>query len=390
MRSLWVRRADATKRPVDGLRALAVLWVIAYHTLAFIGRPLRNQEFGPVLRLVNRGHLGVDLFFVLSGFLIASLLLKEHQSTGAIGLRSFYLRRALRILPAYFVALGVYVLLVPENRAGAWANLLFVNNFLPESEQCMSWTWSLAVEEQFYIFFPAALLASLRLARPFSFILLAFGAGVIVRMLIVSHYGIHLPSPEHQSLYSNMLYNKPYARLPQLLSGAFIAYAHAFTDAAERLRHWPRLTRAGAVVALAIFVATSFVQQPIFRYGWPAFVSFLYFTLAQVLFAVVTAYLIFVAINALPGGRSLARLLSWRGFYPVSQLSYSAYLIHMIIIFVGLDLQVFPLARTEGAVLGYLVLLPIASLVAALPMYMLVEVPLMNLRERWGPTRRSA
>lgn len=382
MRSLWMRRADSTKRPIDGLRALSVLWVIEYHTLAFIGRPLRNDAVGAALRVVNRGHLGVDVFFVLSGFLIAWLLMREHELTGSIGLRTFYRRRAMRILPAYFVALAIHVLLIPRNRDTAWANLLFVNNFLPESRQCMSWTWSLAVEEQFYILFPLALLVALRFSRPVALIAVVFAMGAIARMAVVERYGIHLPRPDHQSLFSNMLYNKPYGRFPQLLSGAFVAYLVGFTRAAKKLAAHPVVTSVGSLGALAAIVVMSFVKQPVFLYGWPPALNFLYFSFAQVIFAIAVAALIFVSLSGLAGGRIAARLLSWRGFYPVSQLSYSAYLIHMIIIFVGIDLGVFPLARTEGAVFGYLLLIPVITLVAAMPMYMLVEKPMMNLRER--------
>ena len=382
MRSLWIRRPDATKRPVDGLRALSVLWVIEYHTLAFIGRPLRNDAVGAVLRVVNRGHLGVDAFFVLSGFLIAWLLMREHEATGSIGLKTFYRRRAMRILPAYFVALAIHVLLIPRNRETAWANLLFVNNFLPESRQCMSWTWSLAVEEQFYIVFPLALLIALRISRPLALIVVGFAISAIVRMAIVERYGIHLPRPDHQSLFSNMLYNKPYARFPQLLSGAFVAYLVGFTGTARKLQPYPAVTSVVSLGALIAIVALSSVKQPVFRYGWPTAANFLYFSFAQVIFAVAVAALLFVSLSGLAGGRMVSRLLSWRGFYPVSQLSYSAYLIHMIIIFVGIDLGVFPLARSEAAVFWYLLVIPVVTLIAAMPLYMLVEKPMMNLRER--------
>ncbi|MBX3192423.1 MAG: acyltransferase [Labilithrix sp.] len=379
LRSLWNRRAES-KKPVDGLRALSVLWVIAYHTLAFIGRPLRNSDFGPLLRIVNRGHLGVDVFFVISGFLIGSLLLREHEETGTIALRSFYVRRAMRILPAYFVTLAVYVVLIGRNTDMIWANLLFVNNFVTEGRQCMGWAWSLAVEEQFYIVFPFALLAAYKIARPLGFVVFAVGVGVVIRLAIVHHYGIHVPGPEHHHLFSNMLYNKPYGRFPQLLSGVLVGYLVHFTGAAERLRRAPAATTCGAVVAVAVVAALSAVEQPIFKYRWPTAVNFLYYALAQVIFSAGVAYVLFVSVTGLAGGRLLARVLSWRGFYPVSQLSYSAYLIHMIIIFVGLDLGVFPSVASERGMLEPLVKIPLITLVAAIPMYMLVEKPLMNLR----------
>src|SRR5947208_2452901 len=105
--------------------------------------------------------MGVDIFFVISGYLIASLLLKEHDRTGGIRLKKFYARRAFRVLPAYLIGLCLTALILKErsNIGHAWANLLFINNFLPASWQAMGWSWSLAIEEQFYIVFPVALIA---------------------------------------------------------------------------------------------------------------------------------------------------------------------------------------------------------------------------------------
>ena len=246
----------------------------------------------------------------------------------------------------------------------------------------MSWTWSLAVEEQFYIVFPLALLIALRISRPLTLIVVGFAVSTIVRMAIVERYGIHLPRSDHQYLFSNMLYNKPYARFPQLLSGAIVAYLAGFTGTARRLQAYPVVTSVVSLGALVAIVALSSVKQPVFRYGWPTAANFLYFSLAQVIFAVAVAAMLFVSLSGLAGGRMASRLLSWRGFYPVSQLSYSAYLIHMIIIFVGIDLGVFPLARSEAAVFGYLLVIPAVTLIAAMPLYMLVEKPMMNLRER--------
>jgi peptidoglycan/LPS O-acetylase OafA/YrhL len=100
----------------------------------------------------------VDVFFVISGFIISHILMREHKATGRLDLKHFYLRRAIRLFPAYYVALGLYGVLDPLPLKNVWANLLYVNNFLPIEQQFMGWAWSLAIEEQFYIVFPIALL----------------------------------------------------------------------------------------------------------------------------------------------------------------------------------------------------------------------------------------
>ncbi|MFL6113314.1 MAG: acyltransferase family protein [Catenulispora sp.] len=150
---------------LDGLRALAVVAVLLYH--AGVAR-------------VPGGFLGVDVFFVLSGYLITGLLAREYLATGAVVLRRFYQRRARRLLPALFAVIaGVCVLVImrlPGEAAGfrddAAASLLYVTNwwFVARGQSYFGGTgrpslvlhlWSLAVEEQFYLVWPAFLMVAL-------------------------------------------------------------------------------------------------------------------------------------------------------------------------------------------------------------------------------------
>src|SRR5262245_5997877 len=103
----------ASLRPVDGLRALSVLWVMVFHVYWFLGYFIPPQSFrrvagDPALRLIWCGDLGVDCFFTISGLLIGDLLLREHDATGTVAVGRFYVRRAMRILPAHVLALWLY------------------------------------------------------------------------------------------------------------------------------------------------------------------------------------------------------------------------------------------------------------------------------------------
>ena len=166
---------------LDGLRGLAILLVVVYHNFGFI-----NVFFF--------GWLGVDLFFVLSGFLITDILLK------AVGrenfLRNFYMRRLLRILPLYYLALILFLVIIPrlnipfdikyytDNQVWLWT---YFQNWLyifknPGQTNTLNHLWSLAVEEQFYVLWPLVILL---LKKP-KFLL------VFISLLLVAVLGLRL------------------------------------------------------------------------------------------------------------------------------------------------------------------------------------------------------
>jgi peptidoglycan/LPS O-acetylase OafA/YrhL len=163
-----IRRTDASPKafrhlPVlDGVRALAILLVIGQHMAQ---------------KTVVAGYVGVDVFFVLSGFLITTLLVRERTGTGAIGIRAFYTRRALRLLPALFAAIVLGLLLAvtfatPGIRESTLKGLPWVvfysSDFAEASHRNLglfNHTWSLAIEEQFYLLWPLLLLLICRARR---------------------------------------------------------------------------------------------------------------------------------------------------------------------------------------------------------------------------------
>lgn len=138
---------------LDGLRCLAVVAVVWHHTAPRTA----------MLPMTDRGFLGVDMFFVLSGFLIVTLLLRERDRHGRISLRDFYMRRTLRIFPLYYaivLGLAALVLLRPQmTMAGSYLQdlpwlLTYTSNWAGVTG-LMAIAWSLAAEEQFYLVWPA-------------------------------------------------------------------------------------------------------------------------------------------------------------------------------------------------------------------------------------------
>jgi peptidoglycan/LPS O-acetylase OafA/YrhL len=145
---------------LDGLRAVSVCMVIAGHMGWVIGQKIPFVSFWIY---VFWGSLGVQTFFVISGFLITLLLLKELNTTGTISLGRFYFRRALRIFPPFYAFLAVSLALT---LAGVFAGKLsafivaatYTTNYLGGGSDLLEHTWSLSLEEQFYLLWPAALL----------------------------------------------------------------------------------------------------------------------------------------------------------------------------------------------------------------------------------------
>lgn len=158
---------------IDGLRTIAVVAVLIYHAKFIFGDTF----------ILKGGYLGVDIFFVISGFLITAILLRG-LSAGTFTYRDFYNRRLRRLLPALFAVITLtfpfaYQILLPEPfkefAGSALASLFFVSNFFflmqdsytaePSLLKPLLHTWSLAIEEQFYIVFPVILAITIKWAR---------------------------------------------------------------------------------------------------------------------------------------------------------------------------------------------------------------------------------
>ena len=148
---------------LDGLRALSIGAVLVGHVADTQGAPAALRMFA------HSGYLGVRMFFVISGFLITSLLLREKAAKGAISLRDFYARRTIRIWPAFYTYVFAVVLLAAfgflqiQQHDVAYA-ATFTMNYHGDRGWVLNHTWSLAVEEQFYLLWPVGLLALTRVA----------------------------------------------------------------------------------------------------------------------------------------------------------------------------------------------------------------------------------
>lgn len=350
--TLW-HRPPRNLPAVDGLRALSMFWVMATHVFLALSVYVDYPSFRSlVLRLppyvswIWHGEKALDTFFVISGFLIGGALLAEHRTTGSIDVRRFYLRRYLRLSPTYAVALLLVWATGLESATKTrfiWANLLYVNNFLTCDKMFMDWTWSLAVEEQFYMLLPVFLVAAFFRTRHKAGLLAAlFAASFAVRGLFVAlhphivstSFAHHFfrNSPAFSCEYFESVYDNLYTRFGPFVVGLTLAHVHLHHGHRLRDLLTSRPLVVDGLLCAGLAIAASLLAAPI--YHPDVVLSRLFLTVYAVghrnAWAVAVALVLLSALYPLtPLSRAVSSVLSARCWYPVAQLSYSTYLFHL-------------------------------------------------------------
>jgi peptidoglycan/LPS O-acetylase OafA/YrhL len=392
-----------------------MFWVMATHVClavsVFVDYPSFRRlvdTLPPALSWIWHGEKSLDTFFVISGYLIGGLLLSEHEKTGNLRLRRFYARRYLRLTPAYVAAVLIVLASGAEpasKSAYAWANLLYVNNFLTCDRMFMDWTWTLAVEEQFYLVLPIFLLVVfLRTRHKVTVMLALFASSFVVRACVLSlHPHITQTSfanhffrnyPGFTCEYFESVYDNLHTRYGPFVVGVFLAWATIRRgDKLRRLFARRFVSDGFLVVGAAVCVAL--LSAPIYDPDAHLSRSFLfgYAVVHRNVWAIAAGMGLLACLY--PGGplsRAAARFLGARVWYPVAQLSYCTYLFHLGFVTVsylivakmlhpGVDpkqaLSAFALPEL-GLTMVFTVMMSFAF---ASIVYLLVERPFMNLRK---------
>jgi peptidoglycan/LPS O-acetylase OafA/YrhL len=291
---------------LDGLRAVSVGMVVAAHMNDVIAQKI---PYIPFWLYIFWGSLGVQTFFVISGFLITLLLLKELNATGTISLGRFYFRRALRIFPPFYAYLAVALALTlggffaGELRAFLVAGT-YTSNYLGGGSELLEHTWSLSLEEQFYLFWPAALVLlgtkkSIKLA--IWLILLSPLSRVVTYYL----------APNHRALVGGMLHSG----LDSIMFGCLLALLWHHS----RFNQFVQPLLRGWVAALAaLFVL---ILSPILQSHFRGSYSLVFgFTLNAICISQILVYVVRVPNSA------LGRLLNTGVLRHLGVISYGLYL----------------------------------------------------------------
>lgn len=356
---------------LDVLRFLAFLGVFLHHALPRDAESYINNGFSPALAewfvIAKRaGAYGVDLFFVLSAYLITELLLREYAKRGSFNIPAFYVRRALRIWPLYFVFLAITVFvvpgLVPEDRFGTVyivsfalfaGNWVCAANGLPFS--VANPLWSISVEEQFYVMWPLLL----RFAGVNRIKQLALG---MVTVALVTRIVLAALDVAHPAVWCNT-----FTRLDSIAFGALLAVLLGGSA--------PQLTTVVRVLLGALgFVMFLLVAKYLRQDGPTSVVTYLATSLASV-----TLLVSLLQPNA---QFLLVWPLSW--FVYLGRISYGLYVFHLLALALvakfGTQLNI-PATFESRTLLA----LGLTILLAAVS-YRWLEQPFLNLKRRFSPT----
>jgi peptidoglycan/LPS O-acetylase OafA/YrhL len=358
---------------LDLLRLLAIVLVLGRHMPAI---PESWAASTKLLFLTWRrgGWVGVDLFFVLSGFLVSGLLFTEYKSRGRLGVGRFYMRRGWKIYPPFFVLIAVTVLMtvregLPIRQARLASELFFLQSYLPG---LWHHTWSLAVEEHFYLLLPLALALMVRWNRDSPTPLrpiLSLAAGVAVFALVCRLLNWYLrPSYDNLThLFASHL------RLDSLFFGVAISYAYHFHS--TRFAHLFTRRRWFLILGGALLLAPAF--------AFPLETTPFIYTIGFTIFYVGSGMmLVGILMSQIPDGHLVTALAT------LGKHSYSIYLWHMFAIVWGFALVegTFDVELDTGTRLAMYFA---AAFGVGIAMAKGVEVPVLRLRDRWFPSRSA-
>jgi peptidoglycan/LPS O-acetylase OafA/YrhL len=344
------------RRSLDGLRGVAILLVLIAH--------------GQMFSTDGYSFIAVNTFFVLSGFLITCLLILEYDQSNDISLRHFYFRRALRLLPALMTMLLAYVVIVflmdPRRLAMQemyealralfyftnWAQIFYIGRNVS-----LAHTWTLSIEEQFYIVWPVLLLFFLRKQSRNSllcWVLLGVFLSVATRIVLLLGCNI-------QCFYSSRLARSPDTRADSLLLGCYVG----ILVSSNLLPQWRWFAKVLKISAVISCIGLLIMGRLWFNGTWMVCVGWL---LASVFAAIIIAHL----VSASRGW--IHRIFENPVLVYVGQISYGLYVWH------------FPIERfMQQHQLPWqnLMYLPPAFLVA-LASYYLIERPCLRLKARFA------
>ncbi|HEX3770896.1 MAG TPA: acyltransferase [Polyangiaceae bacterium] len=368
---------------LHGMRVLGVVSVVQWHVTQ-IFKVYNDLPMSPSMATASMAvFFGMDMFFVLSGFLIGSILLRSIETSGKTQVRRFYVRRVFRTFPSYYLVL-TYLVLTTALTANQRHNLPFEYTYLTNYQSnhrddiVMPWGWSLALEEQFYLVVPFLFFALRKIegdVARLGLLVVLWSSTFFTRLVIYLHpYGIG-----SGTAFVDM-YTRTHTRCDTLVCGIILAYVHFRWKAP--ITAWLQSPRARAALALPSLGCLWIIVQPtmfgqsavrlVEVFSWGTLTSIMYFGWVMLI---------------LHGGDGWTRrALSWPGFRRLATLGYGVYLVHIPVCYALITPSAKRLSEQGWSMAAVwplsVLLLVAASLGFAYVLHVLVEKPALRLRDR--------
>ena len=358
---------------LDALRFLAAFSVIIFHFFsdikAFYPSLKYNFLFDKVQIVADKGSLGVNFFFVLSGFLITYLILHEKKHKGYFSLKKFLIRRTLRIWPLYFIVILIGFVLFPLILTdyftvhSPWMYIAFLANFdeinvgLNDPINFLTSPWSVAVEEQFYLFWGLLLFTIYRLRK--------INLGYIILLLYLLSFLFRW----YYVAEERIIFYHTFAVCQDILTGAFIGWS--LFENKKWLDHLKSLKKIWVLAIYFIGFALCILKNKIFVDDFLIVERF-----------VLSLFFGFIILDQIRGTNSILKVGKIKPFNYLGKISYGLYMYHLIMMYL------FTLWISSTEITG-LIVIPIyfglsvsgTILISALS-YQLIEKPLLKLKPK--------
>jgi peptidoglycan/LPS O-acetylase OafA/YrhL len=358
---------------LDALRFFAALSVFLFHIFADLKSvvpAIQTNWFTSALsKIIDKGSLGVNFFFVLSGFLITFLILNERKTKGEFSFRKFFIRRTLRIWPLYFIVViigfVVFPLILegyqtthnPVLYAAFMANIDEIYNASADPYNFLTILWSVSVEEQFYLFWGIALFFLLRVKK---FKLLHFIIILSTASLVFSWFNLGS---------EKVIYYHTFSVCQDILVGAFIGWS--LFNRRKWLEVLKNLKTVWIVVLYLLGFLLCILKNKIFVGDLLILERF-----------VLSSFFGFIILDQIRGNHSLFKLGKIKVFNYLGKISYGLYMYHLLLMFFILKwIKTLDLGG-EAIFLTYLVVSFLAVVSVASLSYYLIEKPLLKLKPK--------
>ncbi|XP_033361157.1 nose resistant to fluoxetine protein 6-like [Bombus vosnesenskii] len=385
-----------------GLRTLTIVWIIMGHILIYAFHVLSNKWLvftmaeTLLLQIISNFTLSVDAFFFMSGFLLSHSFLKERRKYQGIPpiakrINEFFqkiVKRYIRLTPAYFVVILIAILnftwhhhvseLLPVEHPNDkcskywWTNILYINNFYRWDELCLTWSWYLPNDMQFFVF------GSFLLTLSITHYNIAVGIGVValvssIGSLVYTGYTLNYqPTLDEQYKTLTYFYIRPWCRIPSYLIG--MATCHLLTKWNFKLH----LSKKSLIVGWSsAILCNCSILFGLANKNISLGLSVLYLALSRTCWALGIAWLV-VACTTNNGG-IVNKILSLDIFVPFSKLTYGVYLINCIIILSLYSLDNYSLFLYYTNITYTAITVIICSFTAAIVLSATVEMPFISL-----------